>query len=154
MQGAPGQMVSAQTGRLLDSDPNSKDERLSTRQVAVVTAWGVALWLAAALFIRWAGTTPLFGRGAATAVLFLSAAPIGWLAVGATRRIASLARGQIVPGVAVACAAAMLCDGIGFTWTTLYGPQGANLVPPAAWLLWGVAWILIAAVESAARQRS
>src|SRR5579862_8634196 len=101
---------------------------LSRRQTAIVVAWGVALWLLAALFIRWAAPTSLFAGGPATVLLFASGAPVAWLAVRATRRLAALSVAQVVPGVAVACAAAMLCDGIGFTWTTVYGPRAADLV--------------------------
>ncbi len=107
------------------------------------------LWFVAALFIRQTASTALFARGPATALLFAAAWPIAWLAVRATRRLAALTAAQLVPGLALASAAAMLCDGIGITWTTLYGPRGADLAPPAAWLLWGVATILISAFASA-----
>ena len=122
---------------------------LSPRQAATLIAWGVLLWFAVALFIRWAPPA-LFGRGLATALLFVAAAPIAWLTIWATRRIASLRPDQLVAGAALASAAAMFCDGIALTWSSLYG-LGTDLVPAAAWLLWGVAAILTAAFATAHR---
>ena len=123
---------------------------LSPRQAAILVGWGVLLWFAVALFIRWAPPV-LFGRGVATALLFAAAAPIAWASVWATQWVASLRPDQLVAGAALASAAAMFCDGIALTWSSLYG-SGADLVPAAAWLLWGVAAILTAAFAAAHRQ--
>lgn len=122
---------------------------LSPRQAATLAAWGVLLWFAVALFIRWAPPA-LFGRGVATALLFAAAAPIAWVSIWATQRVAALRPDQLVAGAALASAAAMFCDGIALTWSSLYGP-GTDLVPAAAWLLWGVAAILTAAFVTAHR---
>jgi len=122
---------------------------LSPRQAAILVTWGVLLWFAVALFIRWAPPA-LFGRGVATALLFAAAAPIAWASIWATQRVASLRPGQLVAGAALASAAAMFCDGIALTWSSLYG-SGTDLVPAAAWLLWGVAAILTAAFAIAHR---
>ena len=123
---------------------------LSPRQAALLVAWGVLLWFVAALFIRWAPPA-LFGRGMATALLFAAAVPIAWASIWATQRVASLRPDQLVAGAALASAAAMFCDGIAFTWSPLYGLD-KDLVPAAAWLLWGVATILTAAFATAHRQ--
>lgn len=122
---------------------------LSPRQVLILVAWGVLLWFMVALFIRWASPV-LFERGAATALLFAAAALIAWATVWAKQRVASLRPDQLVAGAALASAAAMFCDGIALTWSSLYG-SGTDLVPAAAWLLWGVAAILIAAFATAHR---
>ena len=122
-----------------------KSARLRPTQAATASAWGVLLWFAAAMAIRFAPDT-MFARGTAIACAFAAALPLGWLAVWATRRIASLSPAQVLPGVVIACASAMLCDGIGFTWTSIYGADHPDLVPAAAWLLWGVAIILVIAI--------
>ncbi|HLM52154.1 MAG TPA: hypothetical protein VK325_00830 [Pseudoxanthomonas sp.] len=114
----------------------------------MIAGWGMFLWLIVALAIRIAPPV-LFERGAWTALLFASALPNAWITIRLTRRLFSLAPWQIVPAAACASAAAMLLDGVALTWTTLYGPENKDLVPAAAMLLWGVAWILVFAfVES------
>lgn len=128
---------------------SAQSASLSPRQAAILAAWGVLLWFMVALFIRWAPPA-LFGRGAATALLFAAAAPIAWALIWVTQRVASLRPDQLVAGAALASAAAMFCDGIALTWSSLYG-SGTDLVPAAAWLLWGVAAILIAAFAAAHR---
>ena len=125
-------------------------DTLGIRQVTILAAWGVLLWLLVALLIRAAPPT-LFDRGAWTVLLFVAALPNAWLTVWLTRRLVALQPRQLVPGVAVSCAAAMLCDGIALTWTTLYGPEDKDLVPVAAFLLWGVALILLAAFAASRR---
>ena len=124
---------------------------LGPGQAAALVAWGVLLWFAAALLIRWAPPV-LFGRRAWTALLFASALPNAWLTIWATRRLLSLRDDQFVPAAALASAAAMFCDGVALTWTSLYGPETRDLVPVAALLLWGVAAILVAAFAAAHRK--
>ncbi len=123
--------------------------QLSSRQVAILVTWGVLLWFAVAMFIRYAPPA-LFGRGIATSLLFAAALPIAWVTIWVTRRVASLGPNQLVAASALASAAAMLCDGIALTWSSLYG-SGTDLVPAAAWLLWGVGAILVAAFVAAHR---
>ncbi len=68
-------------------------------------------------------------------------------------RVAALAPGQIVPGVVVASAAALPCDGVALTWTPgLYGPDAASILPAAAWLFWGVGLCLALALVAAGRR--
>jgi hypothetical protein len=127
------------------------DGRLSNRQLMVLIAFGLAFWLAAALFIRMA-PLGLFGCGPGTMILFAMTVPLAWFSVEVARRIARLSSEQLLPGLAVASAAAMLCDGIGLIWWSIYG-RGDRL-PGAAWILWGVGLILFAAFFSARRQGS
>jgi hypothetical protein len=136
-----------------DVDPTTKlpRSRLTDQQLTVMIAFGLAFWLVAALFIRLA-PAGLFGRGAGTMILFAITVPSAWLSVQVAKRIAALATAQLLPGVAVASAAAMLCDGIGLIWWSIYG-EGDRL-PGAAWLLWGVGLILFAAFFDARRQGS
>ncbi|PAX07071.1 hypothetical protein CKY28_13555 [Sphingomonas lenta] len=116
--------------------------RLSDRQAAILVAFGLAFWLVAALFIRIA-PFDVFGRDVGTILLFAATLPLAWASVRVAERIAALAPDQLLPGVALASAAAMLCDGVGLIWWGLYGD--GDRLPGAAWLLWGVGLILFAA---------
>jgi hypothetical protein len=126
-------------GRLAVGDAH---DRLAARQIAILVAFGLAFWLVAALFIRFA-PFDVFNRGLSLMLLFATTAPVAWLSVQIAKLIARLTPGQLLPGVAVASASAMLCDGIGLIWWSIYG--GADRLPGAAWLLWGVGLILFAA---------
>lgn len=126
------------SARTHDSAAAGASPRLGRRQMAIVVAWGVVFWFVAAVFIRQA-PVDLFGGGLATALLFAATVPIAWPSVWITRHLAALKPDQVVVGTALAPAAAMLCDGIGLTWSSLYGPVGAAPLAAAAWLLWG--WV-------------
>lgn len=122
---------------------------LRDRQVASMVAFGLVFWLVAALFIRLA-PFGLFDRAEGTILLFALTVPLAWISVQFAKWIAVLAPDQLLPGVAVASAAAMLCDGIGLIWWSLYG-EGDRLAG-AAWLLWGVGLILLSAFFDGRRQ--
>lgn len=118
-----------------------------------LAALGVALWLLFALLIRYAIPIGVFGSPAASALMFAAAFPCAWLLVRLGRQTATLAPEQIVPGVAVAAAAALLCDGLALTWAPrLYGADAASILPAAAWLLWGVGACFAVALVIASRR--
>jgi hypothetical protein len=123
--------------------------RLTDRQSAILIAFGLAFWLVAALFIQ---SAPLafFDGGIGTMLLFAITVPLAWVSVEIAKRVAALAPDQTLPGVAVASAAAMLCDGIALVWSPIYGD--GDRLPGAAWILWGVGLILSAAFLDARRQ--
>lgn len=122
---------------------------LANRQITILIAFGLVLWFVAALFIRLA-PFELFQGGANTMLLFAVTVPLAWPAIQADKRIAKLSPDQLLPGVAIASAAAMLCDGIGLIWWSIYGE--ADRLPGAAWLLWGVALFLFAAFFDSRRR--
>lgn len=124
---------------------NAPSATLRPPQIATLAGWGVVLWLIVALAIR-AAPGLLFDRGWPTVALFALAPLNAWLTIGLTRRLFSLDPRQIVPAAVIASAAAMLCDCVALTWTTLYGPGTKDLTPVGALLLWGVANILIVAL--------
>lgn len=130
----------------ISNDPSfaeaSSRSHLADRQVAILIGFGLVFWLIAAVFI---GLAPfdLFNGGANTMLLFAVTVPLAWIAVQVAKRIATLSPDQLLPGAAIASAAAMLCDGIGLIWWSIYGE--ADRLPGAAWLLWGVGMILFAA---------
>src|SRR5262245_20661984 len=111
-------------------------DRLGRGRVAGLMGLGVVLWLVVALLIRYGAPLGLF-EGVASVLLFVFTVPVVWLLVWATRHALSLRPGQIVAGVAIACATAQLCDGVALGWAPfLYGADSSRLLPAAAWLLW------------------
>lgn len=143
--------ASAQASNREDKPATPASGRLSGRQLIILIAFGLAFWLVAAVFIRLA-PFGLFDRGPGTILLFAVTVPFAWVSVRIAARIATLGPAQLLPGAAVASAAAMLCDGTGLIWWSIYG-EGDRL-PGAAWLLWGVGSILFAALFDARRQGS
>jgi hypothetical protein len=86
-------------------------------------------------------------------LLFAVTVPAAWGSVWLAGRVANLRPAQLVPGTAFACAVAMLCDGVALTWAPgVYGGASARLALGAAWLLFGVGAILIAAFVTAGRR--
>jgi hypothetical protein len=139
----------SQTAQGVGSVAQPADGCLSNRQLVVLIAFGLAFWVVAALFIRLA-PFGLFGRGPGTILLFAVTVPLAWFSVEVARRVAALSSEQLLPGLAIASAAAMLCDGIGLIWWSIYG--AGDRLPGAAWILWGVGLILFAAFFSARRR--
>lgn len=123
--------------------------RLRRGQVLILAALSVLFWFMAALFIRYGVPAGSFG-GVASAALFVLTVPTACLLIWTTRRVAALRPDQLVSGVALTSAVAMLCDGVALTWfPALYGGNPATHYLGAAWLLWGVGVILILAVIAA-----
>ena len=116
----------------------------SSQTVRMVT-WGAALWFVFALAIR---LTPfLFGADATTAVLFAASVPVAWLMVSLLIWVGRLRPHQVLAGVAVALAAAMVLDGIAITWLDrLYGDSASHVRGGAAYILWGAGLMLGIAV--------
>ena len=132
-------MKSPSTLSSLRGQPYSTDivpVRFRPGQIAITVGFAVALWLLATLLIRYGGPMGLFGH-AALALLFIATLPGDWLTILLVRRLAALRPDQIVAGIAVTSATAMLCDGFALAWARpVYGSETADLLPAAAWLLW------------------
>jgi hypothetical protein len=132
--------------------PPAAPQRLSRAQVARLAVLAVVIWYLAALFIRLALPAGLYG-GAPGVLLFAATLPVAWGSTWLAARVAGLRPAQVVPGTAFACAVAMLCDGVALTWAPgVYGGASARLALGAAWLLFGVGAILVAAILVASRR--
>lgn len=109
---------------------------LSGRQVAILVLLGLALWGAATAYIRLLPgmmADPLAGD-----LSFVTAIPMAWLSIILVRRAAGLSRDQLMAGVSVVGAAAMLIDGAVLHWApAVYGTSETVVRLGAAWLLWG-----------------
>lgn len=111
---------------------------LTSSQILKLTLYGLALWLIAALLIKFGRPLGAF-EGTMGVVSYLVAVPISILFVPIAGRIAGLEAHQLLSGATVSVVAAVLCDGIGLNWgSALYGGPGSSLAPAAGWLLWGV----------------
>jgi hypothetical protein len=134
---------------LLSEAPHFADApapALRVGQLVRVVALGVVLWYLAAVVIRLGLPAGLYG-GRAGALLFAGTIPLAWACVWLVTRVGALRPAQVLPGVALACVAAMLCDGVALTWTPgVYGGASVRLALGAAWLLHGVGVILLAAL--------
>ncbi len=124
---------------------------LSNKQVGSLVAVSLAMWAAATLYIRFlpgALVSPIRG-----AFGFVTTFPIAWLSVVLTQHIGRLSSEQLLSGVAVVGAVAMMIDGVALRWFPgVYGPDPTVLILGAAWLLWGYGVSLGVAVVRAARQ--
>ncbi len=109
---------------------------LTMAQTVRLVVLSLALWIAATLYIRFlpnALTDPLQGN-----LSFVTTLPAAWLSVWLIEICGKLAAEQLMPGVAVVGAVAMMIDGAALHWLPgLYGSDDLTVRSGAAWLLWG-----------------
>lgn len=112
----------------------------------------LTLWVAATLYIRLlpdALTDPLQGN-----LGFATTLPMAWLSVWLVKKCGRLSTDQLISGVAVVGAVAMMIDGAALRWQhQIYGPDGTAVRLGAAWLLWGYGVSLAVALVMAVRAR-
>jgi hypothetical protein len=112
--------------------------------------FGLIGWFIAAMFIRVAIPLGWFAPPL-TAVMFIAAVPASWLLVELVRRLAGGA--DLLARVTIMCVVALLLDGLALVWLPgLYGASGAELLAPAAWLLFGVGVIELVALAFESRR--
>jgi hypothetical protein len=125
---------------------------LTLTQTIRLLLLSLALWVAAALYIRFlpaAFTDPLQGN-----LGFATTLPVAWLSVWLVKIFGRLSASALIPGVAVVGAVAMMIDGAALRWQhQLYGSDETAVRLGAAWLLWGYGVSLAAALVMAARAR-
>jgi hypothetical protein len=125
---------------------------LRKTQIFLLVSLGIALWLLVTVNIRLrpdAIVDPIRG-------LFpFVAAPVGgWLSVWLCKLVGRLTAEQLLPGVALVGAVAMMMDGAALKWFSgLYGFDEKMLRVAAAGLLWGYGVAFAVAVIWAARLR-
>lgn len=109
---------------------------LRHQQILRLIGLGLALWVAATLYIRLLPSAlldPVQG-----AIGFAGSLPMAWISVWLVRRVGVLERQEIPLGVAVVGAIAMMIDGVALRWRPdLYGSDPLAVRLGAAWLLWG-----------------
>ncbi len=109
---------------------------LGKAQIVRLVALGAALWFLVALDIRLrpgAFLDPVRGT-----ISFLTAPIAGWLSVLLCRWVGRLSVHQLLAGVTLVGAVAMMLDGAALRWFSgIYGFDERALRLSAAWLLWG-----------------
>jgi hypothetical protein len=123
---------------------------LSKTQVFLLVALGIALWALVTLNIRLRPESlvdPIHG------LIPFAAAPLaGWLSVGLCKIVGRLSPDQVLPGVALVGAVAMMIDGAALKWFSgIYGFDEKILRLAAAGLLWGYGVAFVVALILAAR---
>ncbi len=125
---------------------------LNRTQIASLIGLSLALWVAATLYIRYlpaAFSDPLQGS-----LGFLTTLPAAWISVWLTRFVGRLTAEQLMAGVGLVGAVAMMIDGVALRWLhSVYGPDETTLRLGAAWLLWGYGVSLAMALGMAERLR-
>lgn len=109
---------------------------LTSRQVVVLLLVSLLLWGGAALYIRlfpellldpWLG-----------GISFVTTLPVAWASVWIIRRAGRLAPDQLLAGVCIVGAVAMMIDGLVIHWAPgVYGASETIVRLGGAWLLWG-----------------
>lgn len=126
--------------------PHSTDPFPRPDQILRLIVIGAALWFVAAMILRFVGPMgALAGHGRVLTYALIIPGTIPFLLLSV--RLADLARGQIVTGVAVITAAATLLDGIALAWFPgMYGADPAHVAGSGAAILWGVGVGLVLAL--------
>lgn len=119
---------------------------LSSRQIVISAAYGVALWFGAATLLC-AGANAGIYEGWVRVAVYALAVPAFIPFVLLIRPLARLDRRDVAIGVMIATAAATLCDGIALGWFPgLYGTDPAHTAGAGAAILWGVGVGLVEAM--------
>jgi hypothetical protein len=126
---------------------------LTGLQIARLAVLSVVFWVAATLYI---GLVPGAFSGSVRGVIaFATTLPVAWLSVLLTRRVGRLAPAQLLSGVALVGALAMMIDGVVLRWLpSVYGSDTEVLRAGAAWLLWGYGVSLAVALGLSATSQS
>ena len=109
---------------------------LSKNQFVVLVLLSCVLWVAATLYIRFLPTSLILPVSGSLA--YVTTFPIAWLSVWLTKAVGRLSADQLLPGVAVVGAVAMMIDGVALRWFSgVFSPDDTTTRLGAAWLLWG-----------------
>ena len=123
---------------------------LTRIQIAKLVALSLGFWVLATLYIRLlpnALVSPIQGS-----LGFITTVPVAWLSVRLTKAVGGLAPDQLLAGVTVVGATAMMIDGVALRWFSgVYGSADLTVRLGAAWLLWGYGVSLLIALIMALR---
>ena len=126
---------------------------LTPRQILVALAIGTVFWAVAAFFVRVFGA-PLFVDGSAgLVILFAASVPFAWASMEVCARLGRFSGADLVPALVTMTVVAVVLDGVALVWAPgLYRLPRPTLVLAAAWLLYGVGFILAFGLWKASRQ--
>ena len=125
---------------------------LSKTQIGLLTSLGIALWALVTLNIRLRPDSlldPIHGL-----IPFVAAPLGGWLSVWLCKVVGRLSANQLLPGVVLVGAVAMMMDGAALKWfSAVYGFDEKILRLAAAGLLWGYGVAFAVALVWAAKSQ-
>lgn len=134
----------------IELSPGNSAE-LTMRQARLLVAIGIALWFVAAMLLRQIAPLGVFD-GPSRIALYVLTVPGTWPFVILTQRWVRLAPAQIVPGVALVTAAALLTDSIVFAWFPwIYGAAEYHRDCAAA-VFWGAGVGILLSFVASSRQ--
>jgi len=109
---------------------------LGRTQIARLIALSLGFWVLATLYIRLLPNALINANQGSLG--FVATLPVAWLSVRLTKVIGRLAPNQLLFGVTVVGAIAMMIDGVALRWFSgVYGSDPRAVRLGAAWLLWG-----------------
>jgi hypothetical protein len=110
---------------------------LSLKQWAFCVSYGLALWLGACLLVRMMGPMGVLS-GWGLVISFALLIPGTLPAVILTKQVVGPFKDQLLVGVSIISAIALLLAGIGFSFLPgLYGPDPAQVVAASGFIMWG-----------------
>ena len=112
-------------------------------QIIRSAVFGIVFWFMAAMTVKL--LAPYFDGGSANAVILAASIPFAWLSIPIGLWAAGAPTREAIHVNVVAIIAAALLDGIGITYFAplLYAGVSPASQFGAAFILWGVGWILI-----------
>ncbi len=123
---------------------------MTSTQTIRAVIYGVIFWFVAAMVVHFLPT--LFDRGIAQATLYAASIPISWACTWVTSMMTGVPRSRILAPTVIATITATFLDGIAMTWTpALYDGISPATQFGAAWILWGVGWLLFFAYRADVR---
>src|SRR5262249_33035093 len=117
---------------------------------------GAAIWFGALLLIRFSGSVVFSTQSLWLPLLFFGTIPGSWASIKVCLPLGGASLQNAVPAVALMSIAALLLDGIAFTWFPFaYGNEPQAIHLGAAWLLWAVGvFLAVSFLVAQARKES
>ncbi len=120
--------------------------KLNSTQIVILIIYGAVLWLLAAMLVRTLGPAGALD-GIWRLVTYAAVVPGTVPALLLARKLARIARDQMLAGIAIVTATALLLDGIAHAWfPALYGTDPILIVKGAAAIFWGAGVGLVLAL--------
>jgi predicted membrane chloride channel (bestrophin family) len=112
---------------------------MKTSKISLFVALGAAFWLAAALIIRFCGTTVFTENNPKLILLYLLAIPITFVFLWVTKAISNLSYADLLRPVVIITLTATFLDSIALAlFRQLYSQSFEVALHGAALILWGV----------------
>ena len=116
---------------------------MTQQQIIRSIAYGVVFWFIAAMTVHL--LPQLFDGGLTNALVLVGSIPVAWLSIPISLRACGVEPRHALDANVIAIIAATFADGVGITFVSdqFYAGVGSASQFGAAWILWGVGWILL-----------